>query len=115
MFCSCHLASCLFHTQGAILTTMLATRNFSSKYDAQGKYLRTPRTKKSDRNRLCQAVVWYGSAIHQNLLFISHVFDVESLSKQCFIPDHTSWYRFWSDIFILLHDVRFKWAFTMQN
>lgn len=29
-----------FRLQGAILTTMLATRNFSSKYDAQGKYLR---------------------------------------------------------------------------
>ena len=26
--------------QGAILTTMLATRNFSSKYEAQGEYLR---------------------------------------------------------------------------
>lgn len=26
--------------QGAILTTMLATRNFSSKYDTQGEYLR---------------------------------------------------------------------------
>ncbi|EFN82316.1 Calcium/calmodulin-dependent protein kinase type II alpha chain [Harpegnathos saltator] len=26
--------------KGAILTTMLATRNFSSKYDAQGEYLR---------------------------------------------------------------------------
>lgn len=35
-------SNCLFFSffQGAILTTMLATRNFSSKYDAQGKYLR---------------------------------------------------------------------------
>ncbi|KAJ8870284.1 hypothetical protein PR048_029305 [Dryococelus australis] len=28
--------------KGAILTTMLATRNFSSKYDGHGEYLRTP-------------------------------------------------------------------------
>ena len=34
------MAGILFCPQGAILTTMLATRNFSSKYDAQGKYLR---------------------------------------------------------------------------
>ena len=51
-FLSSHLVCCLFHVQGAILTTMLATRNFSSKYDGHGKYLRTPRTKKNGRNSL---------------------------------------------------------------
>ncbi|EGI62654.1 Calcium/calmodulin-dependent protein kinase type II alpha chain [Acromyrmex echinatior] len=36
--------------KGAILTTMLATRNFSSKYDAQGKYLRPSHPKLHSRN-----------------------------------------------------------------
>jgi len=40
-----------FRLQGAILTTMLATRNFSSKYDAQGKYLRPSSALYTDHDR----------------------------------------------------------------
>lgn len=42
---------CSSHLQGAILTTMLATRNFSSKYDAQGKYLRPSSALYTDHDR----------------------------------------------------------------
>jgi len=42
---------CSSHLQGAILTTMLATRNFSSKYDAQGKYLRPSSALYMDHDR----------------------------------------------------------------
>lgn len=37
-----NLYFCFVLLQGAILTTMLATRNFSSKYDAHGKYFTGP-------------------------------------------------------------------------
>ena len=56
------LTSCsFFRPQGAILTTMLATRNFSSKYDGHGKYLRAPH-KMTNNNivPICEALrmVW---------------------------------------------------------
>jgi hypothetical protein len=97
-FPSSHTVCCLFHVQGAILTTMLATRNFSSKYDGHGKYLRTPRTKQNDRNSL----FWYGlvTALYQKLVFLLFtMFMLKLYPVTCFIPEHASLYTFWSDNF----------------
>lgn len=115
MFPSSHLVCCLFHVQGAILTTMLATRNFSSKYDGHGKYLRTPRTKKNGRNNLFVRKS-YGMAwslpFTRNLCFCySPFFMLNLYPVMCFIPEHASWYIFWSDSFTLLHDMMVEVVF----
>lgn len=118
-FPSSHLVCCLLHVQGAILTTMLATRNFSSKYDGHGKYLRTPRTKKNGRNSLfvrqSYGIAW-SLPFTRNLCF-------HYLPCLCwiFIQSCVSFLN-------MLHDTHFgvttlllcmiwwlKWSFIMQN
>lgn len=118
-FPSSHLFCCLFHVQGAILTTMLATRNFSSKYDGHGKYLRTPRTKKNGRNSV---FVRQSYGIAWPLPFTKNLcFHYSPCLCWIFIQSCVSFLN-------MLHDTHFgvttlllcmiwwlKWSFIMQN
>jgi len=118
-FPSSHMVYCLFHVQGAILTTMLATRNFSSKYDGHGKYLRTPRTKKNGRNNL---FVRQSYGMTWSLPFTRNLcFRYSPFLCWIFIQSCVSFLN-------MLHDTHFgvtvllfcmiwwlKWSFIMQN